>query len=153
MLWLMRFSIFSIKQLFRTADLMYSMPVHRATIYIFGIFTGYAMRMYKHVRLSKVSKNGVCHLNYFSLLIFFKYLNVNTKRRNWFTLSILEPIVLWMVNKYPHAVDCIDRTGKDGKYKLQIQSIWCGHLCRVQSDVMVHDFCLDHLHNTHWTLK
>lgn len=48
-------NIFSIKQLFRTADLMYSMPVHRATIYIFGIFTGYAMRMYKHVRLTKVS--------------------------------------------------------------------------------------------------
>lgn len=45
----------SIKQLFRTADLMYSIPLHRATIYIFGIFTGYAMRMYKHVRLSKVS--------------------------------------------------------------------------------------------------
>ncbi|XP_031625380.1 nose resistant to fluoxetine protein 6-like [Contarinia nasturtii] len=43
----------SIKQLFRTADLMYSMPLHRATIYIFGIFVGYAMRMYKHVKLSK----------------------------------------------------------------------------------------------------
>lgn len=43
----------SIQTLFRTADLMYSIPVHRATIYIIGILVGYAMRMYKHVQLSR----------------------------------------------------------------------------------------------------
>lgn len=32
---------------------MYSIPVHRATIYIVGILLGYAMRMYKQVKLSK----------------------------------------------------------------------------------------------------
>lgn len=52
--------LYRIKQLFRTADLMYSIPLHRATIYIFGIFTGYAMRMYKNVRLSKVSQIHNC---------------------------------------------------------------------------------------------
>lgn len=50
------FRFYSIKQLFRTADLMYSIPLHRATIYIFGIFTGYAMRMYKNVKFTKVSE-------------------------------------------------------------------------------------------------
>lgn len=48
------FFFYRIKQLFRTADLMYSIPLHRATIYIFGIFVGYAMRMFKNVKLSKV---------------------------------------------------------------------------------------------------
>lgn len=43
----------SIQTLFKTADLMYSIPVHRATIYIIGIFVGYAMRTCKHVELSK----------------------------------------------------------------------------------------------------
>lgn len=33
---------------------MYSMPLHRATIYIIGILLGYAMRMYPNVKLSKV---------------------------------------------------------------------------------------------------
>lgn len=48
------FQFFRIQQLFRTADMMYSLPLHRATIYIFGIFTGYAMRMYRDVKLTKV---------------------------------------------------------------------------------------------------
>lgn len=42
----------SIRTLFRTADLMYTIPVHRATIYIVGILVGYAMRTYKHIKLS-----------------------------------------------------------------------------------------------------
>lgn len=61
---------FRIKQLFRTADLMYSIPLHRATIYIFGIFTGYAMRMYKNVRLTKVS-GGQKILWLFCRMVFF----------------------------------------------------------------------------------
>lgn len=44
-----------IKQLFRTADYMYSIPAHRATIYILGILIGYGMRIYRNVKLSKVS--------------------------------------------------------------------------------------------------
>lgn len=32
---------------------MYTIPAHRATIYIIGILVGYAMRTYKHVELSK----------------------------------------------------------------------------------------------------
>lgn len=32
---------------------MYTIPVHRATIYIIGILVGYAMRKYSHVKLSK----------------------------------------------------------------------------------------------------
>lgn len=43
-----------IKQLFSSADLMYSIPLHRATIYIYGILIGYAMRMYPNAKLSKV---------------------------------------------------------------------------------------------------
>lgn len=46
-------SFCSIKTLFRTADLMYSIPVHRATIYIVGILVGYAMRTYINVKISK----------------------------------------------------------------------------------------------------
>lgn len=78
---------FRIKQLFKTADLMYSIPLHRATIYIFGIFTGYAMRMYKNVKLSKVcdlfylSQNNNHYYYYYTLTIFCSALNY---RVNWF---------------------------------------------------------------------
>lgn len=35
---------------------MYSIPLHRATIYIFGILLGYSMRMYPNVKFSKVNQ-------------------------------------------------------------------------------------------------
>lgn len=67
-----KFLCYRIKQLFRTADLMYSIPLHRATIYIFGIFTGYAMRMYKNVRLTKVSGKILWFFRGgFSFIVFF----------------------------------------------------------------------------------
>lgn len=67
-----KFLCYRIKQLFRTADLMYSIPLHRATIYIFGIFTGYAMRMYNNVRLTKVSGKILWFFRGgFSFIVFF----------------------------------------------------------------------------------
>jgi len=41
----------SVQQLFATADNMYILPAHRATVYIMGIFLGYFLRCYSHVIL------------------------------------------------------------------------------------------------------
>lgn len=43
----------SIEQLFSTADNMYILPVHRATVYIMGILLGYYLRTLKNFKLSK----------------------------------------------------------------------------------------------------
>lgn len=129
------FSCFRIKQLFRTADLMYSMPLHRATIYIFGIFVGYAMRMYKHVKLSKVRVIQIKSIENFNSYLYLP-----------------EPFNLRVVNKHFDVVNRINWTSQNGKHELQIQSIWCCRLCGVQSNVMVHHFRMDHLHHTHRTL-
>lgn len=55
------YSIYSIKRLFRTADLMYAIPFYRATIYLLGILLGYVMQTYKDYRLSEVSVGLVSH--------------------------------------------------------------------------------------------
>lgn len=41
--------------MFRTADLMYAIPFHRATIYLLGILLGYVLQTCKDYRLSDVS--------------------------------------------------------------------------------------------------
>ena len=45
---------FRITQLFETADNMYTLPVHRATVYIMGILLGYYLRKYPNVILKPV---------------------------------------------------------------------------------------------------
>lgn len=46
-------SYLSIKRLFRTADRMYSFPPLRSTVYIMGIFLGFALRKFRGLRLTK----------------------------------------------------------------------------------------------------
>ena len=49
--------IYRIKQLFDTADFSYSLPSHRLTVYIIGIFMGYLLRyLPKDYKINKVSK-------------------------------------------------------------------------------------------------
>ncbi|XP_061386381.1 nose resistant to fluoxetine protein 6-like, partial [Musca vetustissima] len=43
----------NIKRLFRTADRMYSFPPLRSTVYIMGIFLGFALRKFRGIKLSK----------------------------------------------------------------------------------------------------
>lgn len=43
-----------VQQLFDTADKMYILPPHRVTVYIMGLFTGYILRKYNNVVLTKV---------------------------------------------------------------------------------------------------
>ncbi|RZC33579.1 nose resistant to fluoxetine protein 6, partial [Asbolus verrucosus] len=43
----------SIKQLFDTADNMYILPAHRATVYIMGIFLGFLLRNFRNVALTR----------------------------------------------------------------------------------------------------
>lgn len=45
---------FSVSQLFDTANYMYILPAHRATVYIMGVLLGYYLRLLKNVKLSKV---------------------------------------------------------------------------------------------------
>ncbi|KAG5878798.1 hypothetical protein JTB14_026062 [Gonioctena quinquepunctata] len=47
----------SIQQLFDTADNMYILPAHRATVYIMGIFLGYILRNFRNMHLTKVQIN------------------------------------------------------------------------------------------------
>lgn len=56
-------SCYSIKLLFRTADLMYAIPFYRATIYLLGILLGYVLHTCKDYRLSEVSTTIVCSLD------------------------------------------------------------------------------------------
>jgi hypothetical protein len=47
--------IFRIRQLFETADLSYTLPAHRATVYIVGIALGFVLRYCgRDIRLKKV---------------------------------------------------------------------------------------------------
>jgi len=47
--------IFRIRQLFETADLSYTLPTHRATVYIMGITLGFVLRYCgRDFRLKKV---------------------------------------------------------------------------------------------------
>lgn len=49
--------IYRIKQLFDTADFSYTLPSHRLTVYIIGIFMGYLLRyLPKDYKINKVSK-------------------------------------------------------------------------------------------------
>lgn len=43
----------SVTQLFDTANYMYILPPHRATVYIMGVLLGYALRMYKDIKLTE----------------------------------------------------------------------------------------------------
>ncbi|CAG9824968.1 unnamed protein product [Phaedon cochleariae] len=47
----------SIQQLFQTADHMYILPAHRATVYIMGIFLGYILRNFSHIQMTKFQIN------------------------------------------------------------------------------------------------
>nr|XP_023016320.1 nose resistant to fluoxetine protein 6 [Leptinotarsa decemlineata] len=47
----------SVQQLFNTADYMYILPAHRATVYIMGIFLGYILRNFSNMYLSKTQIN------------------------------------------------------------------------------------------------
>lgn len=50
--------IYRIKQLFDTADFSYTLPSHRLTVYIIGIFMGYLLRyLPKDYKINKVSKH------------------------------------------------------------------------------------------------
>lgn len=51
---------------------MYSLPVHRATVYILGILLGYGLRMFKGYKLTKVKIKKNKSLE-FNLLIDFFY--------------------------------------------------------------------------------
>ncbi|XP_053678565.1 nose resistant to fluoxetine protein 6-like [Anopheles nili] len=43
----------SVKQLFETADYMYTLPYYRVTVYIMGVILGYACSKYKSMKLSE----------------------------------------------------------------------------------------------------
>lgn len=43
----------SVQQLFKTADLMYTLPPHRFTVYAMGMMLGYVLRKFKDLKLSK----------------------------------------------------------------------------------------------------
>ncbi|XP_072399233.1 nose resistant to fluoxetine protein 6-like [Diabrotica undecimpunctata] len=47
----------SVQQLFDTADYMYILPAHRATVYIMGIFLGYILRNSSNITLNKTQVN------------------------------------------------------------------------------------------------
>lgn len=109
-----------IKQLFKTADYMYSIPVHRATIYILGILMGYVLRKFQHIRLNnvrfgfiKISRspgwpNSIAKRpNFDPTLSFFR------KNLPYFSLDSNE---LRMGNKY-HCIHLHSvRAGFNGKY-------------------------------------
>ncbi|XP_050308684.1 O-acyltransferase like protein-like [Anthonomus grandis grandis] len=59
----------SVQQLFDTADNMYILPPHRATVYIMGIFMGYILRKHGNVTLSKVQIRMGNTLAIFSFLV------------------------------------------------------------------------------------
>lgn len=40
--------------MFATADNMYILPAHRATVYIIGILLGYALKNFRNISLSQV---------------------------------------------------------------------------------------------------
>lgn len=47
------FSVHSVKKLFETADRMYINPPHRFTVYAMGLGLGYALRMFKNLKLTE----------------------------------------------------------------------------------------------------
>ncbi|XP_030765294.1 nose resistant to fluoxetine protein 6-like [Sitophilus oryzae] len=59
----------SIQQLFETADYMYILPPHRATVYIMGVFMGYLLRKYKHVTFTKAQLRMGNTIALFSFLL------------------------------------------------------------------------------------
>lgn len=70
----------SVSQLFDTADFMYTLPAHRITVYIMGILLGYALRMCKDLKLTKVIIR-----------------NFNTKTEFYIICNSTETIESWMV--------------------------------------------------------
>lgn len=46
------FFVCSVKQLFETADRMYTNPPYRLTVYVMGIGLGYALRIFKDTKLT-----------------------------------------------------------------------------------------------------
>lgn len=61
----------SVKKLFETADRMYIMPHHRFTVYAMGIGLGYALRMFRSVKLSASQLKIGWYLSVTSLLLAF----------------------------------------------------------------------------------
>ncbi|CAH1130534.1 unnamed protein product [Ceutorhynchus assimilis] len=59
----------SVQQLFNTADYMYILPPHRATVYIMGILMGYLLKKYSNTTLSKTQIRMGNTLALFSFLI------------------------------------------------------------------------------------
>jgi hypothetical protein len=54
------FSVFRVRQLFQTADLSYTLPAHRATVYVMGIALGIGLRYCgRDFRLKKVWLDNV----------------------------------------------------------------------------------------------
>ncbi|KAJ8965176.1 hypothetical protein NQ314_004319 [Rhamnusium bicolor] len=60
-----------IQQLFETADNMYILPVHRATVYIMGIFLGYILKHFGNIHLTKAQIRIGNTIALFSFLISF----------------------------------------------------------------------------------
>ncbi|XP_066254847.1 nose resistant to fluoxetine protein 6-like [Euwallacea similis] len=59
----------SVTQLFETADNMYILPPHRATVYIMGIFMGYLLRNCSHIKLTNTQLRTGNTVALFSFLV------------------------------------------------------------------------------------
>lgn len=66
-----KFSVRSVKQLFETADRMYTNPPHRFTVYAMGIILGYVLRMFKNMKLTKTQLKFGWYASIASLLLAF----------------------------------------------------------------------------------
>ncbi|CAD7077419.1 unnamed protein product [Hermetia illucens] len=42
----------TVQRLFKTADYMYTLPLHRSSVYMLGILLGYTLRKWRHIKLS-----------------------------------------------------------------------------------------------------
>lgn len=58
-------------QLFKTADLMYTLPPHRFTVYAMGIILGYILRKFKDAKLSKMQIRVGWYVSTAALLMAF----------------------------------------------------------------------------------
>lgn len=45
-------SLLRVQRLFKTADYMYTLPLHRSSVYMLGILLGYTLRKWRHIKLS-----------------------------------------------------------------------------------------------------
>jgi hypothetical protein len=121
----------SINQLFETADNMYILPAHRATVYIMGIFLGYILRNFRNISLTKVDTDA-----YFVLPICtINFISEPTPNRQH-----LRPVMLLCL---------FLRTRFHGKHRLRVQSHRCRVVCGICSDSLVYRLRMDHLHYSH----